>query len=538
MNLADRRAWVLAACRRAALPLLLLMSVWQSPSAFAVTLQPPTQLSLTAISQNQINVSWTASTSPSVTTYVIERCSGIGCTGFAQIATVSATSYSDTGLTPSTNYRYKIAATDGLGDYSNYTSAVGTSTLAIAPPTAPSASPVSTSQISLSWTASTTSIVTGYVIDRCSGSGCTPTTQIASVSGVSYTDTGLSPSTNYRYKVAAADGAGDLSNYTPAFGATTQAIGAPTNLTVSAASYQQINLTWTASTYPGVTYPIYRCTGSGCTPSMYLATVSGTSYSDTAVNPTTFYRYRLQATDAAGDVSNWTSMEGATTPAIPGATGLMAVAVSSSEIDLTWAVSTDPNVTTYIVYSCSGTDCTNFTQIAAFSGTGAYANTGLTPSTVYRYRVQAEDASGNLSKYDTTVGTRTLSGSSSGGSSSGGSSGSSSGSSSSGGSSSGSGSSGGSSGSSGGSSSGSSSGSGSGSGSGGSSGTGSSSGSTGGGSGGCSNGGSTSGSNSNGTTYTYDGCGHLIQVQTPGGATTTYMYDPAGHLISIQTTNP
>jgi YD repeat-containing protein len=76
----------------------------------------------------------------------------------------------------------------------------------------------------LSWGASTDAVgVTGYLISRCSGAGCTSFTQIASVSGttLSYSNTGLSSATSYSYEVRATDAAGLYSGYSPIGSATT-----------------------------------------------------------------------------------------------------------------------------------------------------------------------------------------------------------------------------------------------------------------------------------------------------------------------------
>jgi chitodextrinase len=79
-------------------------------------------------------------------------------------------------------------------------------------PTNLTATAVSSSQINLSWSASTDSVgVTGYKVFRCQGTGCTPTTQITTVSGTDYSDTSLSASTAYTYSVAALDAAGNTS---------------------------------------------------------------------------------------------------------------------------------------------------------------------------------------------------------------------------------------------------------------------------------------------------------------------------------------
>ena len=70
----------------------------QSPDTQPPT--APTNLTATAISGSQINLSWTASTdNVGVTGYLVERCQGAGCNNFAQIGTTVGTTYNDTGLT-------------------------------------------------------------------------------------------------------------------------------------------------------------------------------------------------------------------------------------------------------------------------------------------------------------------------------------------------------------------------------------------------------------------------------------------------------
>lgn len=89
------------------------------------------------------------------------------------------------------------------------------------PPTAPTdftAIPVSSSQINLSWTASTDNVgVTGYEIYRNS-------VKIATSTTTSYGDTGLAPSTTYTYFVKAYDGAGNISSSSNTVSVTTQPV--------------------------------------------------------------------------------------------------------------------------------------------------------------------------------------------------------------------------------------------------------------------------------------------------------------------------
>ena len=82
----------------------------------------PSNLTATAVSSTQINLSWTDNSS-NETGFKIERCQGNSCTNFAQIAQVGAniTSFPNTGLSRNTWYRYRVRATNGSGDsaYSN-----------------------------------------------------------------------------------------------------------------------------------------------------------------------------------------------------------------------------------------------------------------------------------------------------------------------------------------------------------------------------------------------------------------------------------
>ncbi|WP_260478677.1 cellulase family glycosylhydrolase [Kibdelosporangium aridum] len=79
-----------------------------------------------------------------------------------------------------------------------------------------------------------------------------------------------------------------------------------------------------------------------------------------------------------------------TTPGTPTAS-----AVTSSSATLTWTPSTDNvGVTGYEVYRATGSGAFS---LVGTSGTTTFTNTGLTPSTTYRYQVRARDAVPNFS---------------------------------------------------------------------------------------------------------------------------------------------
>jgi hypothetical protein len=148
----------------------------------------------------------------------------------------AATAFTTTGVTThtsaltnlqnSTSYTYYIQCRDSVGN-------VGQSTIAFsvdAPPQTPadttapsapsslSATANSSTQINLSWSASTDNVgVTQYQIFRNGG-----TTAIGQTAGLTFQDTGRTPSTQYTYTVKALDAAGNVSAASNQAQATTQ----------------------------------------------------------------------------------------------------------------------------------------------------------------------------------------------------------------------------------------------------------------------------------------------------------------------------
>jgi FtsP/CotA-like multicopper oxidase with cupredoxin domain len=185
------------------------------------------------------------------------------------------------------------------------------------PPTAPSslaASAISSNQVNLSWTASTTTCTGGvvYNIFRSTTNGFTPSSsnQIASgVNGTTFSDTTAQPSTTYFYVVEGVNSAGSspASNQAPA---TTPSgcmpPAAPSGLAATATSSNAISLSWGAVTTTcagGVTYDVFRSTTNGFTPSSSNQVGSGVttaSFVDSGLTASTTYYYLVEAVDAGG----------------------------------------------------------------------------------------------------------------------------------------------------------------------------------------------------------------------------------------------
>ena len=165
----------------------------------------PEGLSATADSSSQITLTWDGTDNVGVSGYNIYRDGSF-------LKSVTSTSTSDTGLSPSTTYCYTVSAYDAWDNESGQSSppvcAITHPPDDIEPPTmltAVVARAVSASQINLFWNESTDNVdVTGYNIYR-DGSF------LKSVTSTSTSDTGLSPSTQYCYTVSAFDAAGNKS---------------------------------------------------------------------------------------------------------------------------------------------------------------------------------------------------------------------------------------------------------------------------------------------------------------------------------------
>jgi len=170
-------------------------------------------------------------------------------------------------------------------------------------------------------------------------------------------------------------------------------------LVAVAISSTQIRLTWNPSTdNVGVTgYLVYNAdTGSR------IATTTTTSFTHSGLVAGTTHNYRVSAFDAVPNHSGWTDPPVSVTTLPPDTTApstpmkLFASAVSSSQVNLSWAPSTDNvKVTRYIVRR-------NGVKVGTPVST-SYADTGLFAATTYSYTVAARDAAGNISPNSTSV---------------------------------------------------------------------------------------------------------------------------------------
>src|SRR5207302_1143934 len=213
----------------------------------------PANLATTVVSASQIDLTWSAATD------------NVGVTGYrvyrdgALVASPVGTSVSITGLSAGVQYSFTVAAFDAAGNVSAQSSPASATTPAppdTTPPSVPTgltANAASSSQINLSWTASSDNVgVSGYRVYRGG-------TQIGTTSTTFFIDTSVLPSTTYSYTVAAYDAAGNVSAQSSPASATTPArsdarrAGEHTRRPSTSGPSSQINRSgtaWTATVWP------------------------------------------------------------------------------------------------------------------------------------------------------------------------------------------------------------------------------------------------------------------------------------------------
>jgi Fibronectin type III domain len=172
----------------------------------------PTDLSAIAASSTEVALSWTAATG--ATSYRVER-SADGSTGWAQIATTTSPSYRDSGIVENSTRHYRVIATNSGGE--SGPSNVASATTPGSAPSNPSTliATAGRRKVSLTWNGSTDSGgsgLAGYEIWRSTTGSAGSFSRIATTSGTSYTNTGLTRGRTYSYYVLAYDNAGNKSD--------------------------------------------------------------------------------------------------------------------------------------------------------------------------------------------------------------------------------------------------------------------------------------------------------------------------------------
>ncbi len=351
--------------------------------------QVPTP-TVVAAHTDRVELSWQAASGP-VDHYDVLRNGEI-------VASPTGLDFEDTGLSPDTDYGYRVQAVDDTGEAGPPSDEVVVRTPATDdadPPTAPQqleVTDLSIDHVSLSWQASTDEVgVVAYDVRRDGDTIATTDGQTQT-----FTDDHVTPGASYDYTVVARDAAGNVSPSSDSASVVvpepdTSPPGAPTGLKATWSSSTGSSLTWDAATDDtGVTG--YLVDRDGTT----IGSPAVTTFNDAAPLSSGSHSYVVRAVDAAGNVSPASSPAVVVVPAPPDTrapsvpTRVSAAVLAPTRSRVSWTASTDDTGVTGYRVTRDGT------RIATVADT-SFVDSAMPAGAKHLYRVAAVDAAGNAS---------------------------------------------------------------------------------------------------------------------------------------------
>jgi hypothetical protein len=257
----------------------------------------------------------------------------------------------------------------------------------------------SQTELQLTWSLPSQA-VTSILIERATAiSGPFESLVTLTTSLTTFLDSSLAPASTYYYRIVLSNSAGASPVSAITSGSTLPyPPQAPSSLSAVANSPTTIALTWVDSSSDETNFTLERSTSA----SSNFATIAtlaanATDYSDSALNASTTYYYRLVAINSGG--ASATATTNATTQAIPttaptAPSGLTALALSASQIELNWT-DNSPDETGFKIERAASAGGTYALVATTAASVTSFSDDGLLPATAYYYRVYAFNLAGN-----------------------------------------------------------------------------------------------------------------------------------------------
>jgi titin len=348
-----------------------------SAAAVSNVLTLPDVPTLGAISTNGTSVFLSWNGVASATGYTLEMVVSGTATALSSQPIGAVTSFLVTGLTADSPYTYDIIATNSSG-FSAESPTVNVTTL-LAPPVITVAATTATSN-TINWTSIPDA--TSYLLERSTNQAVWSVVTPAPAAGVAtYVDnTNVVGGKTYYYRLSAIDAAG---NSGPSNVASVLTYPTAPGVTAVVYSASEIDLTWTPSK-SATAYIVNVETGTVWAANTTQPSGTATTLDLTGLTADTSYTYQVLAVNTTGTGAASNTVTPTTILAPP--TGFSATEASDTSVTLAWTAVTD--ATNYIVQSSPDSNTwTTATGTSFTQSSNSYAVTGLTPGTVYYYRI-------------------------------------------------------------------------------------------------------------------------------------------------------
>ncbi len=298
----------------------------------------------------------------------------------------------------STLYNISLSVSDA---YSSFTDIVDQATLELLAPT--NLSFVSDiDSIDITWNINDHASVTGYEIQYCEGVSCSPATSIDITGGStnSYILTGLTPNTNYRFKMKVVGSIVD-SEFTSISNALTDNISID-GLRISTSSLptlDSITIEWDINSDVDSYTAQYCSSGINCTFSGWIGLQEvGTTAKAIGLNPSKSYKFRVRGINSTLPYeTSWYAVTG-DTESLESRTNIRTRLIKDKEVVLEWDALLNIGVTSYTIEVCeytnnSDSSCAEFLNPVS-SVNNVATLSGLSPGKKHKFKITANVSQG------------------------------------------------------------------------------------------------------------------------------------------------
>lgn len=377
-----------------------------TPEYFIYTGRPAPALSLglDITTVTKITLNW-QDDSNNESGFKVERKVDSGA--FVEVASLPAnvTTYVDSNVNNQSSYTYRVIPFNPAGTASSYTNEVTCVTSIIKdPPASLTATPVSSTQIDLSWIYADYSSYSTAIERKKGTDGAWSIVKTLAAGFTNYSDTDLLPDTQYFYRIKTVLAANVYSRPFPktpgGTGAYTK-IETPENLKAVWVSAGLVKLTWTDASSNESKFVIERKAANGAFLNAGTQDPDASAWFDSGIAPDISYTYRIKAVNSynSSDYSNESSVEGLI---LNPPENLISTIVSNTAISLSWSDKTDDESGFRVEMRLAEDE--EWQKVTLLQpNTTSYTVKDLKANTLYYFRVVAEKSSFDLESYSEEV---------------------------------------------------------------------------------------------------------------------------------------